>query len=94
MSEKRAVYNGYEEKYMTGNEIFVFFKDAYGTFGRHHEKISSYKINFKKYYPRIKGEITYRVFFNDSFCKVMDSESDSNIYFFGYTKEKPAWAKE
>ena len=94
MSDKRSVYGGYEEKYMTGAEIFEYFSDAYLTFGRHHEKISSYRIDFKKYYPKIKSNVRYRLFINDYFCKIMDDETDKNIYFFGYTKEKPAWAKD
>lgn len=53
MQEKREVYNGYEEHILTGTEIKTYFKDAYECFGRHHEKISSYKINFEKYYSKI-----------------------------------------
>lgn len=41
---KRDLYNGYQEKYMTGNEIKEFLSVAYGTFGRHHERISSKKL--------------------------------------------------
>ena len=94
MQEKRKVYNGYEEYMMTGAEIKTYFKDAYECFGRHHEKISSYKINFEKYYSKIKDDITYRVFISENFCKIMDSETDGNVYFFGYTKNKPRWAKD
>lgn len=94
MQEKREVYNGYEEHIMTGTEIKTYFKDAYECFGRHHEKISSYKINFEKYYSKIKDDVTYRVFLSKNFCKIMNYETDSNIYFFGYTKNKPNWAKD
>ncbi len=91
---KRAVYNGYEERYMNGEEIKIYFKNSYLCFGKHHEKISSYKIDFDKYYPKIKNDRLYRVFINAMFCKIMDSEDDSSIYFFGYTNNKPQWAKD
>lgn len=90
----REVYNGYEEFYMTGSEIKNHFKDAYPCYGRHHEKVAGYKMDFSKYYPKIKDDITYRLFINENFCKVMDKETDKEIYFFGYTLEKPKWAKE
>ena len=54
MHEKKPVYNGYEEKYMTGREIKEYFKDAYERFGRHHSKISSHKIDMEKYYSKNK----------------------------------------
>ena len=94
MDEKREIYNGYEEKNITGIEIKKYFENAYECFGRHHEKVSSHKIDFNKYYSKIKDDITYRVFINDLFCKIMDAETDANIYFFGYTLEKPLWAKD
>lgn len=94
MQEKRKVYNGYEEHMMTGVEIKTYFNDAYLCFGKHHQKVSSYRINFEKYYSKIKDDITYRVFINENFCKIMNSETDENIYFFGYTKNKPLWAKD
>lgn len=94
MNKKRTVYNGYEEKLWTGLEIKKHFENAYLCFGRHHKKISSQKINFDKYYPKIKNDCVYRVFINELFCKIMDSETDENIYFFGYTFTKPAWAKD
>lgn len=94
MNKKRVVYNGYEEKMWTGLEIKEHFKNAYLCFGKHHGKISIRKINFDKYYSKIKDEIVYRVYINELFCKIMDSETDDNIYFFGYTFTKPVWAKD
>lgn len=32
---KRSVYNGYEERIMTGQELFDHFVNAYECFGRH-----------------------------------------------------------
>lgn len=91
---KRDIYNGYKEHYWTGKEIKEFFDDAYECFGKHHSKISSHRINFNQYYKKIKDEEVYRVFLNDSFCKIMNSKTDANLYFFGYTKDKPEWAKD
>jgi len=90
----RDVYNGYEELFMTGEEIKEHFKNAYERFGKHHELISSCKMNFEKYYKKIQDDKTYRVFLNNNFCKIMDAKTDCNLYFFGYTKEKPKWAKD
>ena len=28
------------------------------------------------------------------FFKIMDSETDKNLYFIGYTRNKPDWAKD
>lgn len=90
MSEKRPVYNGYTEHYLSGTEIKEYFKDSYQRYGRYNSQISSYKIDFNKYYPKIKDDITYRVFLNDSFCNILDATTDNKIYFFGHTSEKPS----
>jgi hypothetical protein len=94
MKGKTKVYNGYEEYFMTGQEIKEHFKGCYETFGRHHEKVSSHQINFNTYYKNIKDSVTYRLFMNDFFCRVMDGETDKQVYFFSYTRVKPAWAKD
>ncbi len=83
---KRKVYNGYEEKYMTGKEIKDFLSDAYETYGKHHTRISLSKINFN-FFPKIKDDILYRVFFNNLFIKIFDAETDESLYFIGYTKK-------
>lgn len=91
--EKRPVYNGYNERYLTGKEIKEQFKDAYGTFGKHHSQVSSTKINFT-YYPKILDDVSYRIFINDHFCKIMYADNDKDVYFISYTKNKPSWAKD
>lgn len=90
MGEKKPVYNGYEEHYMTGKELQEYFSDAYECIGRHHEKIASLRLDVLKKYKKINPDIRYRVFINKNFCRVMDEETDEKICFFGYTKEKPA----
>ncbi len=92
--EKRAVYAGYEEKYLTGRQLRELFANSYECFGKHHHQVSSYKINFDKYYKKIKDDITYRVFLSDLFCGIYDAGDDSKLYYFGYTNTKPAWAKD
>ncbi len=91
--EKRKVYNGYNEMYMTGKELTEFLADVYVTFGRHHEKISCKKIDFK-YYNKIIDNEKYRIFYNNLFIQIMNAETDEKIYFIGYTKNKPSWAKD
>ena len=92
--EKRKVYNGYTEHYMSGDEIREHFKGCYLCFGRHHAQISSYQLNFDKDYKRIKTDQIYRVFISDYFCGIFDNVTDDKIYFIGYTRQKPAWAKD
>lgn len=92
--EKRPVYNGYEERFLTGKAIKQLFSNSYECFGRHHEQVSSHKMDFAKYYKRIKDDETYRLFINDIFCMILDNKTDAKLYFFGYTNEKPAWAKD
>lgn len=92
--EKKPVYNGYKEKYLTGSEIVKLFSASYECFGKHHGQISSHRINFGRNYAKIKSDTTYRVFLNDIFCIIFDNETDKKIYFFGYTNEKPAWAQD
>ena len=90
---KRPLYNGYEEAYMSGLEIKKYLSDAYETFGRHHSRISSTKFKMENFH-KVKDDTKYRVFFNDDFFKIMDGETDSSLYFIGYTKERPSWAKD
>jgi hypothetical protein len=91
---KRDVYNGYDEKFLTGRQIRELFVDSYECFGKHHQQVSSRKMDFDKYYQKIKNDVTYRIFLNYIFCMILDNETDAKLYFFGYTNEKPAWAKD
>ncbi len=91
--EKRPVYNGYEEKYMTGQEIINTFSKAFECFGRHHERTSAYKMDWSCK-PRVKPDKTYRLFINNHFCCILDGDTDNKLYFFGYTMEPPPYAKE
>lgn len=92
--EKRPVYAGYEEKYLTGKQLRELFTESYECFGKNHQQVSSHKMNFDKSYKKIKDDVTYRVFLNDIFCGIYDVESDAKLYFFGYTNSKPSWAKD
>ena len=94
MTDKKPVYNGYEEYYMTGIEVKEHFAGCYERFGRHHSQIRSHAINFAKAFPRVKDDVSYRLFINEMFCRIGNSETDSQVYFFGYTREKPEWAKD
>jgi len=91
---KREVYNGYEEKFLTGKDIKELFSNSYECFGKHHQQVSSHKIDPSKFLKRVTDNVTYRVFVNDIFCMILDNDTDEKLYFFGYTNEKPAWAKD
>ncbi len=80
----RAVYNGYTEKFLTGKELKEMFFNAFYCGDKHHSTI--YDITIPEYfsYIKIKDDKTYRVFFNDMFCKIMNSKTDGNIGFFSY----------
>ena len=91
---RREVYNGYEEKFLTGKELKELFSSSYECFGKHHQQVSSHKIDFSKFFNRIETNTTYRVFLNDIFCMILDNDTDAKLYFFGYTNVKPAWAKD
>ena len=45
-------------------------------------------------YKKLKANGVYRVFINKLFCKIMDNKTDATLYFFGYTMERPPWAKD
>lgn len=90
---KRDVYAGYVEKYMLGQEIIDYFSEAYETFGKNHSQVHSTKMDLTKK-RKLKSNITYRVFLNDLFCKIMDADTDENVYFWGYTFDKSDWAKD
>lgn len=90
----RAVYAGYEEKYMSGKQMKKHFKGCYETFGRNHKKISNRAIDFDGKYRKVLDSTRYRLFINKSFCIVFDDKTDEQKDMFGYTREKPSWAKD
>lgn len=85
MVEKKPVYNGYEEKYLTGIELKKHFKNKYYSTGRHHSIILGITISDYLCLIEISDTKTYRIFINDFFCRVMDGENDKLISFFGYS---------
>jgi len=91
---KREVYNGYKEMFLTGSELRDLFSSSYECSGKHHGQVSSYRIDFSKFFSKLKNDVTYRVFLNNIFCMILDDNTDAKLYFFGYTNEKPVWAKD
>ncbi len=85
MTEKREVYSGYEEKYLTGELLKKEFKNEYYSDGRHHTRVMGLSIPNYLTLIGIKDDIIYRVFLNKSFCKVMNNDMDGEITFFGHT---------
>lgn len=85
MSEKKPVYNGYNEKYIVGSELKNTFKNMYYATGRHHSVILGITISEYLELINIDDTKTYRIFINDYFCRIMDGETDKLIAFFGYS---------
>lgn len=84
MSEKKPVYNGYEERYLNGAELKVRFAGCYYATGRHHTDILGLAIPDYLDLIKIEDSKEYRIFINDYFCRVMDGATDGLITFFGY----------
>ena len=85
---KKPVYNGYEERYVTGSELKAIFEDCYYSTGRHHSTVLGLTIPDYLEFLNISQLQLYRVFINDYFCRIMDEETDRLITFFGYAKLK------
>ena len=85
MGEKKPVYNGYEERYATGEDLSKLFEGRYLTTGRHHSVVLGLSIPDYIWFLGIDEQKTYRIFINQFFCRVMRSDNDGLIPFFGYT---------
>lgn len=85
MGEKKPVYNGYEERYLTGLELKNNFENRYYATGRHHSVILGITISDYLCLIRINDTKLYRIFINNYFCRVMDGETDKLISFFGHS---------
>lgn len=80
----RDVYNGYTEKFLTGKELIEMFNNSFYCDGRHHSAV--FDITMPEYFEfiKIKEDKEYRIFYNESFCKIMNAENDKSIDFFSY----------
>ncbi len=85
MTEKKPVYNGYNEKYIIGSELKATFENKYYVTGRHHSVILGITIPEYLELINIDDTKTYRIFINDYFCRIMDAETDKLTAFFGYS---------
>lgn len=85
MREKKPVYNGYEERYVTGEELSKLFEGRYLTTGRHHSAVLGLPIPDYLWFLGIDEQKTYRIFINQSFCRLMRGDTDGLISFFGHT---------
>jgi hypothetical protein len=83
---KKPVYNGYEERYVTGSELKVLFEDCYYSTGRHHSVVLGITIPEYLEFLNVSESLQYRIFINEHLCRIMDGETDRLISFFGYTK--------
>ena len=85
MKDKREVYSGYDEKYLTGDLLKKELENTYYSDGRHHARVMGLSIPDYLTLIGIKDDVTYRIFLNKNFCKVMDKDTDREITFFGHT---------
>lgn len=83
-SEKKPVYNGYEEAFLTGLDLKEKYKNSFYTGGRHHEVVYDLSVPVMLELIGIQDNTTYRVFFNDFFCRIMKKDTDGLIKFFGH----------
>ena len=88
MSEKKPVYHGYKELYLSGSELRNAFSEKYLSTGRHHSVVVGISIPEYLKLIGIKDDGKYRIFVNVYFCKIMDAETDAEIDFFGHTTLK------
>lgn len=86
MQEKKPVYNGYEELYLSGAELKELFKDHYYATGRHHSVILGISIPDFLEMKGISDSKEYRIFINKFFCRVMNANTDGLIVFFGHNE--------
>ena len=84
MHEKKPVYNGYEEHYLSGAELKKLFKNHYYATGKHHSVILGLTIPDFLELKGISDLKEYRIFINQFFCRVMNANTDGLIVFFGH----------
>ena len=88
----KEVYNGYNDRFVTGKELRELFANCYYCDGRHHDSVRDLTIGEYLDFLKIDNDVKYRIFLNEFFCKVFNSETDGEIGFFAYInlKERPA----
>ena len=85
MTEKKPVYNGYEERYLNGAELKETFENQYYCNGRHHSVILGITVPDYLELLGISDDAKYRIFINDYFCRVMREDNDNLICFFAHS---------
>lgn len=82
------VYNGYEEKRLTGKELKDLFDGSFYCDGRHHSVVNVLPICLLLESLDIKDDIEYAIFYNSYFCKVHNARTEAEIIFFGHEKNQ------
>ena len=83
--EKTKVYEGYEEKYVTGKELKDLFPDEFIAEGKHHSEIKNISVRDYLEIINIKDDQSYRIFINEYFCRIMNADTDKLVNFFSYS---------
>ena len=90
MAEKKPVYNGYEERYLSGAELKKLFDNHYYATGRHHSVILGLTIPDYLDLLKIEESKEYRIFINEYFCRVMDGTRNKRVYLYSvYWQDSP-----
>ena len=79
MKEKKPVYNGYEERYATGEELSKLFEGQYLTTGRHHSVVLGLSIPDYLWFLGVDDQKIYRIFINQFFCRLMKGDTDGKF---------------
>lgn len=83
--DKRPVYNGYEERYVTGAELKELFPGEYLSTKGRSPTVFGILISDYLCYLGIDDLKNYRVFINHAYCKIMKADTDGGVCFFGHT---------
>ena len=83
--DKRDSYNGYRAAVMTGREIKDFLDGACTPTGPYHRQVPGERIPIRQY-KKLTDDKEFRVYYSDSFFKIMDAETGESLYFITYIK--------
>lgn len=82
--DKKPVYNGYKEKYVTGKELKEMYENSY--LGEFRHRATYIALQIPKYleFSKIQDDTIYRIFYNEHFCRIMTGDTDKYIDFFSH----------
>lgn len=86
MRQKRPVYNGYTEHYVTGKELKQLFEEKYLIYNKGRSSaVLGIKIPEYLDFIKIDDAKKYRIFLCPVTCKIMNADTDGAVDFFSHT---------